>query len=492
MLPNIIADTADVWVDNVAPVPLFSDATPDVGLEGSDVIFTGSLYDPGVRDSWEYRWVFGDGTDSGWLPVRKIGGTGSVLLLHSWASERQTIIDDLTDQLGGFAEVIDEYDFGPVTGVSEAPELSLLLDYDVVYVSMNYYIFNLPLVTALGDVLADYADLGGGVVQGTFAAGTAYYSQLSGRWRTSSYNPLAYASNHYGQQTMGTIYEPDHMIMNGVSEITAYWKHNTFSVTPGATLVADYSGGIKLAAFTNEDHHVPGGGRIVGFNAFPWALSSFYFAGDGMQMLANSIMWASGEAFYLTMPIPLDPVAHIYVDDHPEHVTPSDDILAHLEVRDDDDGAVIPIGGLQQILAPEKFESSFPPVGWSVINNNPPHEPWRRNSYWGRTNYAGGDGYCADADSDAAYPWYQMDTELRAPSVDLSAFPSASLDFITSYNFLGGSEFADVDVSTDGGATWTNILHWTSDHSALGPGEAVSLDLSAFAGNSDVRRSLRL
>jgi hypothetical protein len=399
--PNVIEDTPDVWVDNVAPIPMFADATPDVGTEGTPVTFTGALYDPGSADTWEYRWDFGDGEVSDWMPVRLIGGTGSVLILHSWQLSwyGQTCIDDITAALGGFAEVVDTFDFGPV-GENKAPELSLLMDYDVVLVSMDYFIFDLSIENDLGDVLADYSDLGGGVVPMCFAGNSYIYSQIRGRWMSQGYNVLSYAGNQFSTVEIGAVYEPDHMIMNGIEEFESGVRHTTSTAAPGATVIADFTGGYKLAAVTNENHHVPGGGRIAQLNFFPW-IGSLGGLLD-MQMVANALMWASGEAYYYSMPIQLDPVEHTYVDDHPEHITPSDDIIAKLEIRDDDHGKVVPLGGLQEIIPKQKFDGTFPPAGWTVVNNNPPNEPWRLNTYYGRTNYAGGDGACADADSDYA------------------------------------------------------------------------------------------
>ena len=137
-------------------------------------------------------------------------------------------------------------------------------------------------------------------------------------------------------------------------------------------------------------------------------------------------------------------------------------------------------------LLTEDFEGTFPPTGWTVVNNNPPNEPWQRNDYWARTNYAGS-GYCADADSDAAYPNYIMDTELISPSFSLDgSYDEAYVTFYASYNYLGSGEYADVDISINGGTTWVNLLHWTSDHAAYGPGEFVELDVSTYIGQSNV------
>ena len=130
----------------------------------------------------------------------------------------------------------------------------------------------------------------------------------------------------------------------------------------------------------------------------------------------------------------------------------------------------------------EDFEGSFPPSGWTVHGD----PLWDRNDNWGRDNYAGGYGYCADADSDAYYGG--GDSELWTPSFSLEGYASAELSFIASYNdYSGHDDYADVDISTDGGATWTNLLHWEDeDHDAYGPGEPVTIDLTPYVGNDNV------
>jgi uncharacterized repeat protein (TIGR01451 family) len=136
----------------------------------------------------------------------------------------------------------------------------------------------------------------------------------------------------------------------------------------------------------------------------------------------------------------------------------------------------------------EDFESSFPPVNWTVVNNGGTCV-WTRNDAFAtpRPNYAGGLGFAADADSDKCGSGTTMDTELRTMTLDLSEVQTATLQYVTAYNDIGvGGDFADVDVSVDGGTTWTNLLHWDEDHSANGPGELVTLDLTSYAGYSNV------
>jgi hypothetical protein len=56
------------------------------------------------------------------------------------------------------------------------------------------------------------------------------------------------------------------------------------------------------------DHFLPGGGRIVGLNFFPWPS---YLSGDALRMTANAIIWAWGAK--IPTPI-LDTVSHDYGD----------------------------------------------------------------------------------------------------------------------------------------------------------------------------------
>ncbi len=124
-------------------------------------------------------------------------------------------------------------------------------------------------------------------------------------------------------------------------------------------------------------------------------------------------------------------------------------------------------------LLTEDFEGAFPPANWSVVNNGGTCV-WTRNDAFAtaRPNYAGGQGFCADADSDKCGSGTTMDTELRTMVLDLSTATTATLEYVTSYNDIGtGGDYADVDVSIDGGTTWTNLLHWDADHSPNGPGE---------------------
>lgn len=302
-----------ITIQNVFPTVLAPGAFVDVVDEMVTINFEGfEITDPALMQRTEqfaYRWDYGDGTPIGpWIMKGTIAPPPlKVLLLNSWASESSQCINGITGALVdlGYEDVltIDEYNYY----FNPAPPLSLLLDYDVVLTSTNYYIYDTGKLNALGNVLADYSDLGGGVVQMTFAGGISA-SGFLGRWYNEDYTPIPYTGNYYGYLSLGDVYEPEHTIMEGVADMQAYYSHGTGGVTAGATRLADYTNGNTLCAYTGFDHLAPGGGRIVGLNFFPWPS---YVSGDAMRMCANSIIWAWGAS----IPTPvLDTVSHDYGD----------------------------------------------------------------------------------------------------------------------------------------------------------------------------------
>jgi uncharacterized repeat protein (TIGR01451 family) len=107
----------------------------------------------------------------------------------------------------------------------------------------------------------------------------------------------------------------------------------------------------------------------------------------------------------------------------------------------------------------EDFEGAFPPSGWTVVNNGGDCV-WQSTATTGRPNFTGGAGRAADADSDWCGWDTTMDTELRTPPIDLSGVTQAWLMFKSDFNDLGNRDHGYVDISTDGGATWTTLLHY--------------------------------
>ncbi len=126
----------------------------------------------------------------------------------------------------------------------------------------------------------------------------------------------------------------------------------------------------------------------------------------------------------------------------------------------------------------EGFEGTWPPDGWQVVVNS--GAGWNTNTYWGRSNITpGADGQAAGADADSFGGG--VDTELWSPGIDLTSATTATLVFDSNFQDYAGNGDAWVDVSTDGGATWTNIHYQTTDEPTGGTTYTYSLD--AYTGN---------
>lgn len=88
---------------------------------------------------------------------------------------------------------------------------------------------------------------------------------------------------------------------------------------------------------------------------------------------------------------------------------------------------------------------------------------------------------CANSD----FPLNPKDTQLRTAVLDASAYSDLFLSFRHYFSYYPGepSQFADVDISIDGGATWpTTIASYTSNQAFAGQFDQVVIDLSAYAG----------
>ncbi len=113
----------------------------------------------------------------------------------------------------------------------------------------------------------------------------------------------------------------------------------------------------------------------------------------------------------------------------------------------------------------EAFESGSTPAGWSVVDNTDAGG-WTFTDDGGRGNLTGGSGGFAIIDSDQLGNGNHEDTELRTPVLDLSAVTAPAIGFNSDYREFNSST-ADLDLSIDGGQTWTTLVHQTD--SVRGP-----------------------
>lgn len=142
---------------------------------------------------------------------------------------------------------------------------------------------------------------------------------------------------------------------------------------------------------------------------------------------------------------------------------------------------------------PEDFETAFPPSGWSVFN-----EPgttagcgWKRNDAAALPNYAGDDGFAAAANSDDCGAGTTTDSSLISPPLDFGLSATVGIDYVVAYRHLGSSALR-LDVSTDGGGSWTTVETYSASVDPTGPGRPESIDLSTeLGGQSNARIRFR-
>ncbi|MFJ3762980.1 carboxypeptidase regulatory-like domain-containing protein [Streptomyces sp. NPDC090080] len=132
----------------------------------------------------------------------------------------------------------------------------------------------------------------------------------------------------------------------------------------------------------------------------------------------------------------------------------------------------------------QSFATTATPQGWAVRNHTS-SGGWQFDDPLNRGNQTGGTGRFAEVD-DFALGWGPVDTELISPAYDFSAEHVPELQFDTAVPFLYWTEdlTADVDVSTDGGTTWTTLWHHTDI--VAGPAHE-TVPLTAYAGEKSVR-----
>jgi len=132
-------------------------------------------------------------------------------------------------------------------------------------------------------------------------------------------------------------------------------------------------------------------------------------------------------------------------------------------------------------LLQEEFESaSFPPGGWSVVNNENNGVTWGFAADIGYGNFCG-TGEAATVSSDAI-GFAEFDTELITPFISTTGYKNIVVQYSANYQNFASLDFLDLDVQVAGSSEWTTVLSWNEDHGTLfgTPGEFVSVALDEF------------
>ena len=151
---------------------------------------------------------------------------------------------------------------------SGTPTLAQLKPYNIVVAFSNSPYAD---ATAMGNVLADYADTGGVVVGFNFDWFGPPFG-LEGRWQTGGYSPfVSPAPGNFVNSCLGT-YDMTHPLMQNISagSLCAFFRHNP-ALSAGAVSVALYQDNAQLVAYkTNNGHTGVGVNAYVGDGAGMW------------------------------------------------------------------------------------------------------------------------------------------------------------------------------------------------------------------------------
>jgi hypothetical protein len=188
--------------------------------------------------------------------------------------------------------------FASVTAIdarSTTPSLVQLQAFGAVITWSNY---DYADSIALGDVLADYVDAGGGVVVATFTnCETTTGRFLRGRWLTGNYELILGQSGiNSGAASLGNVLLSSHPLMAGVATFDGNFAFRAQFTTlaPGAVEVADWTDTTALLVA-----HATWNNR-VDLNFYPpseagqpggWLLTT-----DGTQMTVNALLHVAGNA----------------------------------------------------------------------------------------------------------------------------------------------------------------------------------------------------
>jgi N-acetylneuraminic acid mutarotase len=133
----------------------------------------------------------------------------------------------------------------------------------------------------------------------------------------------------------------------------------------------------------------------------------------------------------------------------------------------------------------QTFDGSTVPAGWSVVNSSTSTGGWEFDDPASLHNNTGGSGNFAVAYSDNYGD--NLDTELVSPVVDMSNDTTPYVQFNSDLEgYFGDTE--SVDVSIDGGQTWTSAWQSTGYPGHPGPDlEAIPLPMAAGQSQVQVR-----
>jgi hypothetical protein len=215
-----------------------------------------------------------------------------VLIVHAVGDGYSSDVESKLAALGVFSSL------GRFDASAGTPTLSALQSFDAVLVISDDF-FDDP--AALGDVLADYVDGGGGVVLGLFTAVSLPAGLApTGRFQVDDYFVLSPGTNTSGDGPYGmVVLDGGHPVLGGVSTFDG----GTGSYRPvGSTVSSAYDEIAKWADVPGTPLVATrsiGGTRRVDLSFYPVTSdvngSFVSAASDAMRIVANSLRWVAGD-----------------------------------------------------------------------------------------------------------------------------------------------------------------------------------------------------
>jgi hypothetical protein len=284
---------------DVTPTSLYAEQCPDTVTEqtlsicnvgGSDLTWSLTEAAPKLGDAKVILPARpeapGNGTAAGAIlaqpegsyTVQRRAGTNAppnVLLVYS--DYGATAIQALLQAYGDLATV-DLFDAQVAT-----PTLAELQAYDVVLTWSNY-VYADPV--GIGNVLADYVDAGGKVINLMFAMGNHGW-QMQGRFMDEGYTAMNGTSLYFGSVCLGS-YNAGHPIMAGVTDVCEYFRMTGTYLTAGSTEIAQWADGLSFVAAKDEQ-------TVVSINGYVGDI--YQWTGQMPDVVHNAILWLAVPAF---------------------------------------------------------------------------------------------------------------------------------------------------------------------------------------------------
>lgn len=231
--------------------------------------------------------VGNDLTSCGATVVYNTPGAKRVLLL---AADGNGDINDVRQKINavGYFNTVDTYNTQ-----SGTPTLNYLKQYDAVLVWNDSHALD---EVALGNVLAQYIDNGGGVVDAVFDIGSI---PVLGAYNTAAYRVLTPGGQLQGTvRTLGAVSLPSHPIMEGVTSFnggTGSYRSGSAAITPGSYVIARYDNSEYF--ILGKENVGPLAVRRASLNFLPVSAdalaNSWVTSTSGALIMANALRWVA-------------------------------------------------------------------------------------------------------------------------------------------------------------------------------------------------------